>query len=317
MTHSRRDFLRVSSLGALTWFTRHAWVAQVDALQRTILDEVGGRNIGVDVGRYVQDGDGTREIYRAGVNQDALRPTASCFKAWVVLYYYTLTPTTAWDDGPGTPLYNVAVNSHNVATGRVIKDVGQYQTFGNDIEKFNDFLLYGMNMVHGIASWGWEGNPLVGFVDERFVPQGERVVTSRGTTHAINNVTSAADSLNGYRELFRRTYAADSDSFSGNIQARRRAALRTMQMLSRGGDGEYESPLERVLGRGVYVGKDGILREGDTTAGRVINDAGFVPQENGVIGLAFFSVGESEFSAMQILEKITTAVYAVENTLTL
>lgn len=318
MRLSRRDFLRGAGAGALTWWARPAWITAVDALQREIVNQVEGRNIGVDVARLVRDGDEVRELFRVGVNQDALRPTASCFKAWALMYYYAFTPPEVWNDDPDTDPYNVVVNSHNVATGRLIRDVGTYQTFGNHIEKFNDFILYGMRMQHGIASWNWDGNPLVGMVDPRFAAGGERVVRSRGETHEIGNVTTAADTLNGYRELFRRTVATGADAYGGDPTRRRLGALRTMRLLSLPSELEsYEAPIERVVGRGAYIGKDGVLPAGSTSAGRVVNDAGFIPMERGLYALAFFSVAESEFSAIEILRRIVAAMYAAEQSLVL
>lgn len=317
MSLTRRAFLSAAGAGALLGLLPARAAAQVNWLQNVVDEQVGSRNIGIDVARFVRDGAQVREVYRVGTNQNALRPSASCLKAWVLLYYYTFTPPDAWDDAPGTDPYNVIVNSHNVATGRLIRDVGRYQAFGNDIEKFNDFLIYGMRMEHGISAWNWDSNPVEGIIDGRFAAGGTRVVQAKGTTHEIGNVTTAADTLNGYRELYRRSFALDADPYGGDVVLRRQAALRAMRLLSLPSDAAYEAPLERVLGRGVYIGKDGVLPSDSTTVGRVINDAGMIPMENGVVGLSFFSVAESEFSAVEILRAITRAVYAVEPTLTL
>ncbi|MEM6284727.1 MAG: hypothetical protein AAF787_21235 [Chloroflexota bacterium] len=318
MTISRRGFLGGMGAGSLVWFTRHAWVQNVDALGQLINREVGARNIGIEVARFIPEGDSVRELFRFGINQNELRPTASCFKAWVVLYYFTFTPEPQWADADGTDTYNVAVNSHNVATGRLIRDTGQYQDFGNDLEKFNDFLIYSMSMEHGIASWNWEGNPLVGFVDGRFAAGPNRLVRAQGTTHEIGNVTTAADTLNGYRELYRRSFAQDADPYGGDPDRRKRTALRTMDLLAKPSDNaEYDSPVERAAGRDVYIGKDGVLPVESTTAGRVINDAGLIPMETGAYGISFFSVAESEFSAIEILRTIVDGIYEVEQSLAL
>ncbi len=307
---SRRDFLRGAGAGLLTWFAPR--FQAVDGLQREINRLVSTRNIGVDVARFLLDGDEVREVYRAGISQDALRPTASCFKAWLPLYYFNFTPRDDWQDDPDGLVYKVAVHSNNVATGQLMQQVGALQNFGNDIEKYNDFLQYGMQLEHGLSSWNWPGNPLVGFRDERFASGGERVVRAGGETHNIGNLTTAADTLNGWREMLRRTVATDDVTYTDNPY-RREAALRSLRLLSIPGIESYNSPIERVVGRGVYIGKDGVLPADAVTTGRVINDAGLIPLVDGALGISFFSVRESEFSAVEILREIIRAMYRIEN----
>ncbi len=308
-TVTRREFLRGAGAGLLTWFAPRFQV--VDALQREINALVGARNIGVDVARFALDGDTVREVYRVGINQDALRPTASCFKAWLPLYYFNFTPYEDWRDDPDALVYKVAVHSNNVATGQLMQQVGALQNFGNDLEKYNDFMLYGMKLEHGISSWNWPGNPLVGFVDDRFSSGGDRVVRAGGETHNIGNVTTAADTLNGWRELLRRTVATDDTTYTDNPY-RRQAALRALRVLSIPGIESYNSPIERIVGRGVYIGKDGVLPADAISTGRVVNDAGLIPLADGALGISFFSVRESEFSAVEILRAIIQAMYRVE-----
>jgi hypothetical protein len=315
---SRRDFLRGTGVGAFLWFARSPLVSAVDELQSVIADQVGSRNIGVDVARFMRAENRVSEIYRVGVNQDALRPTASCFKTWVLMYYYTFVAPEDWDDSPGTDPYNIVVNSHNTAVGRVLQDVGKYQSYGNDIEKFNDFLIYGLDLEHGVNEWGWDGNPVQGIYDDRFQPGGERRVRSRGELHAIGNLTTAADTLNGYRSLYQRSFAADADIFGANKRVRRLGALNTLRLLSLPSDDpNYNSPVERAVGRGVYAGKDGVLPEVDTTAGRVINDAGLIPMSEGMLAVSFFAVSESEFTVVNIIREIVRAMYRVEQSLLL
>lgn len=313
MRLSRRQFLRGSAAGWLATTLPYTPHRQIDAAVRLlsqIEDAVGGRNIGVDVARFAQEGETIREVYRVGLNQNALRPSASCFKTWLPLYYYTFTPRLAWDDDPGSLVYNVTVNSSNVDTGRLMLEVGERQSFGNPLEKYNDFLLYGMELEHGISSWNWPGNPLVGLMDDRFSSGGERVVRAGGDVHFIANVTTAADTLNGYRELYRQTIAT-SDDYAPSPD-RRPGALRALRLLSLPGDTDYSSPLERVVGRGAYIGKDGILPESAISTGRVVNDAGLIALDDGMLGIAFFAVRESEYSALIILEAIVKAMLASE-----
>ncbi|MEO0562527.1 MAG: hypothetical protein AAF125_10455, partial [Chloroflexota bacterium] len=194
--------------------------------------------------------------------------------------------------------------------GQLIREVGGLQNFGNDLEKYNDFLLYGMKLEHGISSWNWPGNPLVGVIDDRFSAGDERVVQAGGETHAIGNVTTAADTLNGWREMLRRTLATE-DAYT-NSPYRRQAALHALRVLSIPGIDAYSSPIERVIGRGSYIGKDGILPADAVTTGRVVNDAGLIPMGDGMMVVSFFSVRESEFSAIEILREIVAAMHRAE-----
>lgn len=314
---SRRDWLKSVGAGSLLWWSPSPYVSAVDELQALIEAQVGRRNIGVEVARWVRGGDAVRSIYRVGINQDALRPTASCFKAWVLMYYYTFVAPQDWEDAPGTDAYNIVVNSHNTAVGRVLRDVGEYQSYGNAVEKFNDFMQYSLGLEHGINAWEWDGNPVQGLFDERYQPGEERQVSAGGAQHRIGNLTTAADTLNGYRELYRRTFAADVDIFGGNREARRLGALSALRLLTLPSESDYNSPMERVLGRGVYAGKDGVLRATDTTAGRVINDAGMIPLSNGMLGISVFAVAESEFSVVEIIREIVRGMYRVEQSLVL
>ena len=306
---SRREFLRGAGAGTLLWFAPR--FQAVDTLERTINELVGTRNIGVDVARFVLEGNTVREVYRVGINQDALRPTASCFKAWLPLYYFNFTPYEDWVDDSDALVYKVAVHSNNVATGQLMQQVGDLQNFGNTLEKYNDFLLYGMQLEHGISSWNWPGNPLVGLIDDRFSSGGERVVRSGGEDHNVGNVTTAADTLNGWREMLRRTIDTEDNTYTDNPY-RREAALRSLRVLSIPGIESYNSPIERVIGRGVYIGKDGVLPADAITTGRVINDAGLIPLADGALGISFFSVRESEYSAVEILRGIIETMYRTE-----
>src|SRR5262245_49193467 len=63
------------------------------------------------------------EYFRIQINSFDIYPVASCFKAFVTLYYYLNTPKEAWDDAEGSALYSTAVFSNNVQTGTVLIDV--------------------------------------------------------------------------------------------------------------------------------------------------------------------------------------------------
>ncbi|MFZ4813227.1 MAG: hypothetical protein ACOYL5_01730 [Phototrophicaceae bacterium] len=307
--YSRRHFLTL--MGALALPPLLPGVPSNAAqLQSTLEDLIGSRNIGVAVGRYLIQDATLIESYRVGINADALRPTASCFKAWIPAYYYTFMPPELWDDGEGAELRSVVQESNNTNTGRILALVGEQQAFGNALEKFNDFLLYGLKLQHGISSWNWPNNPLEGVVDDRFSSGEGRMVAAGGELHAVGNVTTATDTLNGYQALLTRSLPNDAPN---DFARRQEAALRTLDLLALSSTTDYLSPIERILGKDSYTGKDGVLPAEQITTGRVINDAGIIPLREGVAMVSFFSVGESEYSAVEILRGLIAAIFALED----
>ncbi|MGV2437217.1 MAG UNVERIFIED_CONTAM: HAD hydrolase-like protein [Anaerolineae bacterium] len=88
-------------------------------LQRDLNAIIGEANMGIDVMRLLWNGTQLDEVYRIQHNATQRFPSASCFKAWLTAYYYTFVPPTAWQDQPGTPLYQAIVNSNNTDTGTV------------------------------------------------------------------------------------------------------------------------------------------------------------------------------------------------------
>ncbi|MFZ4828726.1 MAG: hypothetical protein ACOYLB_15355 [Phototrophicaceae bacterium] len=295
MRPSRRAFLQGVASAMAGWFVPGFPNGSTVTLQRDLNAIIGEANIGIDVTRLLWKGAQLYEVYRIQHNPSQLFPSASCFKVWLTSYYYTFVPPDAWQDQAGTPLYNAIVNSNNTDTGKVLAEVGELQRFGNAIQKFNDYLTTDLLLQHGIYTWGWEGNPVMGQVDERFAMTAERSVIVRGIPHQVANVTTAVDMMRGYYQLLTRAHPADG-SLRSQIASR---ALRLLSIPS--DDLEYASPIERVVGRGGYIGKDGALPLGNLTAGTVLNDVGIVADERGFTLVAFLCVGESQFTAQNAL----------------
>lgn len=293
---TRRDFLARLGAGVATVLAPDSPLPRMrSVLRQAATAAIGSSNMAL-VLRYFA---GNQERFRIQINEKALFPTASCFKAWLPTYYYTLMPSDTWDDAPGSVPYSVVVYSNNVRTGELMAQVGEQQLFGNALEKYNDFLYTQVGMLHGLNTWNWPGNPLIGLEDTRF---GGRMVYVNAVPHAIGNVTTADDLARGYTYLLGQSLRPDEEALE--VQA----AVRTLQLLSIPDDTGYRSPIERVIGPEIYTGKDGILPTDATTAGRVVNDAGILPVRNGVYVIAFLSVGESEYRAMQALRAILDAV---------
>ena len=295
MKPSRRAFLQQCASAMAGWFAPGFPNGTTVTLQRDLNAIIGEANMGIDVMRLLWNGTQLDEVYRIQHNATQRFPSASCFKAWLTAYYYTFVPPTAWQDQPGTPLYQAIVNSNNTDTGTVLAQVGEFQRFGNAIQKFNDYLTTDLLLQHGIYTWAWEGNPVMGQVDERFAMTAERSVIVRGSPHQVANVTTAVDMLGGYYQLLTRAHPADG-SLRSQIATR---ALRLLSIPS--DDPAYASPIERVVGRGGYIGKDGTLPLGNLSAGTVLNDVGILTDARGFTLVAFLSVGESQFTAQHAL----------------
>ncbi len=297
---SRREFL--ARAGALLLAPTSPTGAARD-LQRALDDLTAGWDMAVMVRRLA--GPSLTVAYEASVNATLLRPIASCFKAWAAYYAFYHTPLGAWNPAPGTDLHSMVVFSNNVATGNVIRDVGAYVRFGNALQKFNDFTTdYGLGLRHGLYNWGWPRNPLIDTFDDRFAPGPGRLVTIRdGTQHTIDNVTTAADLVDGYTRLLR---IARTPGFSRE----KAAADATLRLLALDAGEAYQSVFER--GIGAYTGKDGVLPTDSVSTGRVLNDAGYFEAENGAIVAAFLAVGESESLVVETVAGIGEAIAEIE-----
>lgn len=305
---NRRELLTGFGAGVMLAALRLPLRAQA-RLERDLLDIIGDQTIGFDL-RQLDDQQ--QIIMQMQHNADQLYPVASCFKAFVVFYYFWHTPIARWQVDRESAAYRVAVFSDNVQTGFLIRDVGEnVDIYGNPLQKFNDGLLYDIGMTQGLHTWDWPGNPLVGFTDSRFAPSETRVITLRGVTHSADNLTTAEDLARGYTFL---TQAAAGTLPLNPLQPKydfaraQLAAQATLDLLAIPA-ANYRSPIERA-GWMPYIGKDGILPRGDLSVGNVVNDAGLITQDETRYVMAYLSVGQTEFSAINTLTAIAERMKA-------
>jgi hypothetical protein len=237
------------------------------------------------------------EDFRIQINAFDIYPVASCFKAFVVLYYYFHTPRAMWDDTEGAALYSTAVFSNNVQTGTVLVDVAsRVRGPANALQKFNNFLWYTLGIKGGLYTWDWPGTPTTGFYDTRY---GEQFMIVRGQSYPVINAFTAADLGRGYDILTR------GDSFT--MSPTMRDAIQATRAILSISAPDYQSPLERVFPAG-YMGKDGVLPAGDIEVGRVVDDAGVVTVNGNHYLISFMSAGESESVALNVLGEIINQI---------
>ena len=241
------------------------------------------------------------EDFRIQINALDIYPVASCFKAFVVLYYYLNTPKEAWDDVEGSALYSTAVFSNNVLTGTVLVDVAS-RVYGaaNALQKFNNFLRFTLGIKGGLYTWDWPGTPTTGFYDTRY---GGQSMIVRGQSYPVINAFTAADLGRGYDILTRGDVFTLSPTMRDAIQA-------TRAILSISAP-DYQSPIERVFPAG-YMGKDGVLPAGDIEVGRVVDDAGVVTVNGNHYLISFMSAGESESVSLSVLAEIINQINVYE-----
>lgn len=247
------------------------------------------------------------ELFRIQVNARTLQPVASCFKAFVVPYYFLHTPRDEWDFAENSLVYTMAVHSNNRATGLVLDQVGRrVRGADNAIIKFNNF-LQSLGFQNGLHSWNWEGSPTEGITDPRFAPSllSERVVRVRGNVFTVDNVFTAEDLARGHDFLTRGEYFTQSEAVREAVRLTK--TLLSIPSISTG----YRSPLERVFPPG-YMGKDGILPASDVATGRVVNDAGALRVGDRTYIVAFMSAGESESVALDVLGQVVGQIDVFE-----
>jgi hypothetical protein len=241
------------------------------------------------------------EEFRIQINAFNIYPVASCFKAFLVLYYYLNTPPGGRQDTEGTPLYSTAVFSNNTETGVVLKDVATRVRGGaNALEKFNNFLRFTLGIKGGLYTWDWPGTPTAGLYDLRYSPQ---QMTIKGQGYSVINVFTAADLGRGYDVLARGDVFTTSAAMREAIQA-------TRAILSIPAP-EYQSPIERAYPAG-YMGKDGVLPGEDSEVGRVIDDAGVISVNGNSYLIAFMSAGESESVVLDVLRQVVSQIGVYE-----
>ena len=246
------------------------------------------------------------ELFRIQFNADKLLPVASCFKAFVVPWYYLNVPAGEWDDEPGSAVWEMAVHSGNYYTAVVLDRVARnVPGEGNAIEKFNDFLLStGMN--NGI--YLWRTGPTSEIRDARFQPSRRtgRVVRLGERQIPVFNVFTASDLANGY------DFLTGGDQYRSG-QGVDIALERARTLLGRSERG-LQSPIERAHSPG-YIGKHGAIRPNDIPTGYVFNDAGLVRIGNLQFIVSFMSVAEFEADAMAALREVFLQAVLLEREL--
>lgn len=304
MTLSRRHFLQLAggaALGALQSGSLRAqdWDHETRttlAMRERLQAVIGALNMALDFRGY---DDAQDELFRIQIKADQLMPVASCFKAFIVPYYFLNMPSDEWDYGETSLLYSMAVQSNNGATGVVLDHIARHvRGNGNAIVKFNDFLLQ-IGLQNGLHTWNWEGSPTVGMTDPRYAPSQVtgRVVRVRGQVFTVDNVMTAADLARGHDFITRGEYFTSSETV-------RHALHLTKELLAiPSATTGYRSPIERVFPAG-YTGKDGILPASDILTGRVVNDAGTLQVGHRTYIVAFMSAGESEALALNVLREV-------------
>lgn len=271
-------------------------------MQDRILEAIGEQMMALDL-RWLDDDNQPRGRFM--LNETALLPVASAFKAFVALYYLWTVPQAEWRVDEFSPLYRMIVVSDNLLTGTVIADVAPYITlYGNPLEKFNDFLLYTMGLKNGLYTWKWEGNPIEGYIDRRFEPSLEgRFALVKGVQHTVDNLMTAEDLANGYAFMLNPPTDVPGAVFAAE------SALKLLSIPAK----NYQSPFERagLLG---YTGKDGILQKDDISTGNVVADAGIITLgepdsiDRHRFIVAFLSAGQTEYSAINTLKSIAEAL---------
>ncbi len=247
-----------------------------------------------------------RELFRIQFNADMLLPVASCFKAFVVPWYFLTVPKMDWDDGPGSPVWEMAVNSRNYFTAVVLDQVARnVPGEGNAIEKFNDFLL-STGLSNGI--YLWRAGPTLEDLDRRFQPLRStgRMVRLGERQIPIFNVFTASDLANGYNFLARGGYYHSGPEVEVALQ-------RARALLGRSERGLL-SPIERAYSPG-YIGKHGTIPPQGIPTGFVLNDAGLLNIGKLQFIIAFMSVAEFEIDAMAALHEIVHLAILLEREL--
>lgn len=94
--------------------------------------------------------------FKIQIRADFLYPVASCFKAWIALYYYPIPHQTNGRIKRAHRFTATIVFSSNSESGTVLADVARRAPgTGNPIEKFNNFLWTTVGMSNGQYSRDW------------------------------------------------------------------------------------------------------------------------------------------------------------------
>lgn len=299
---SRRHFLRLLGSAAVLAAGRvraQDWEVEspvVTRMREHLQWVIGGMGMALDFRAIDQ---AQNEMFRIQINADNLQPVASCFKAFILPYYFLNTPVDEWVYDDNSVLYSMVVHSNNAATGVVLDNVARRVAGDeNAVVKFNNFLLQ-IGLSGGLHSWNWEGSPTSGLTDPRFAPSlvNGRVVRLRGQAYQVDNAFTAADLARGHDFITRGEFFTSSDEVREALRVSKE--LLSIPSTATG----YQSPIERVFAPG-YTGKDGILPASDIQTGRVVNDAGAITAGPDTYIIAFMSAGESESVALDVLREV-------------
>ncbi len=272
-------------------------------IQEQLEESLAGRNMALDLRALA---DGRDELFRIQVNADRLMPVASCFKAFVVPWYYLHVPPHDQEDGPDSAMWDMAVHSGNYFAAVVLDQVaGLVPGEGNALEKFNDFLL-SIGMQNGIFAWGI--GPTLGLYDLRYQPSGStgRLVNIGEREFWIFNVFTASDLAQGY------DFIARGERYSSGANVAE--ALRRTRSLLGIPEKRFRSPIERVFAPG-YIGKQGVILANEIPTGFVFNDAGLLDFGPRQYVLAFMSVAERESIALAALREAVWQIGLMEQLL--
>lgn len=269
-----------------------------ERLREELTNLIGTLEIALDLRRI---GYGGAEDWRIQINADELYPVASCFKMFLLLYYFWNTPQDEWETGEYSLAHSTAVFSNNMTTSWLLQNVAlRSDVFGNPVQKFNDFLLFTLEMENGLYSWNWPDSPTEGMTDSRFESSPQRVVDIYGQVFRMDNLMTAAELAEGYAILLQ------PDPFPDEAQSRAAIAA-TLDLFAIPAEA-YASPIERAFGTN-YIGKDGVLPAADSAIGRVINDAGIIEVNGVTYVIAYMCAGEGEFVAINVLAEIASLLY--------
>ena len=233
-------------------------------MQSQLQQTLAGHNMSLELRALDAD---HGDLFNIQVMADRLMPVASCFKAFVVPWYYLNVPPVDQEDGPDSAIWDMAVHSGNYYTSVVLKQVaGHVPGPDNALQKFNNFLL-SIGMQNGLYNWNL-GHTL-GLFDNRYKPSQKtgRLVRLGDREFWIFNVFTASDLAQGFDYITR----GEKHHPGVKVAAALRQSRSLLGIPARG----FRSPIERVFAPG-YIGKQGIIQTDEISVGTVFNDAGLL-----------------------------------------
>ncbi len=307
MMLSRRSLLTlVAGLPLRRSDTSQSVRVPADSLERMreqLQNAVAGHNMALDLRALGESGD---ELFRIQINANRLMPVASCFKAFVVPWYYLHVPPEEQQDEPDSAMWDMAVHSGNYFTAVVLDHVASLVPGeDNALEKFNDFLL-SIGMQNGL--FAWDIGPTLGLFDLRFQPSEKngRLVNVGEREFWIFNAFTASDLAQGY------DFIACGEQY--HTGARVTKALQKTRRILGIAERGFRSPIERVFAPG-YIGKQGIILTSEIATGAVYNDAGVLDFGPRQYILAFMSTAEPPGKALKALREVVRQTSLMEQVL--